>query len=176
MNIEVEIRSFISKEEYDRLLVFFREEGELVKDDYQVTYYFDCEEDLRIQRNNFYSKIWFKKGKIHDEHREEIEIKFDRDEFEKLERLFLSLGYGIEIKWLRKRFKFSWEGIVVCVDDTKGYGRIIELEQVCSDEEKEDVLKGLKEKLARLGVSLTPKEVFERRFLAYKKNWRELIE
>ncbi|MDD2388098.1 MAG: hypothetical protein PHP52_15095 [Bacteroidales bacterium] len=39
-----------------------------------------------------------KKGKIHDDSREEIEIKFDKNDFEKLETLFLSLGYNIEIK------------------------------------------------------------------------------
>ncbi|MFZ5364981.1 MAG: hypothetical protein ACOZBH_02145 [Patescibacteria group bacterium] len=56
-SIEVEIRSFISKEQYDRLLEFFKQNAELVKKDYQETFYFDCDQDLRIQKNNFFSKI-----------------------------------------------------------------------------------------------------------------------
>ena len=102
-NIEVEIRSFISKEEYDRLLDFFKEKSKLIKKDNQESFYFDSEQDLRIQKNDFYSKIWLKKGKLHDKYREEIEIKFNKEDFNKIEDLFIALGYKIEIKWIRKK-------------------------------------------------------------------------
>ena len=175
MNIETEIRSFISKEKFDELFDFFKKNAYLVKEDYQETFYFDCDEDLRIQRNNFFSKIWMKKGKIHDDHREEIEIKFDKDEFEKLEKLFFSLGYNIEIKWFRKRFEFKWEGITVCLDFTKGYGYIIELEKMCSEDEKEHEFEKLKNKLKSLDVEITSKEDFNKKFLYYKENWKSLV-
>ena len=175
MSIEVEIRSFISKEKFDALLDFFKKNASLVKEDYQETFYFDCDQDLRIQRNNFFSKICLKKGNIHDNYREEIEIKFDRDEFEKLEKLFLSLGYNVEIKWFRKRFEFKWDDIKVCLDYTKGYGYIIELEKICSENKKESELEKLKQKLKSLGVEITPKEEFNKKFLYYKKNWRSLV-
>jgi len=175
MSIEVEIRSFISKEKFDALLDFFKKNASLVKEDYQETFYFDCDQDLRIQRNNFFSKICLKKGNIHDDYREEIEIKFDRDEFEKLEKLFLSLGYNVEIKWFRKRFEFKWDDIKVCLDYTKGYGYIIELEKICSENKKELEFERLKQKLKSLGVEITPKEEFNKKFLYYKKNWRSLV-
>ncbi|MDD2388097.1 MAG: hypothetical protein PHP52_15090 [Bacteroidales bacterium] len=57
MNIEAELRSFISEEKYNELLDFFKKEASLIKEDYQETFYFDCDEDLRIQKNNFFSKI-----------------------------------------------------------------------------------------------------------------------
>lgn len=174
-NIEVEIRSFISKEQYDKLLIFFKQNAKLIKEDYQETFYFDCKQDLRIQRNNFFSKIWMKKGKIHDEHREEIEIKFDRDEFEKLERLFLSLGFKVSIKWFRKRFEYQWEDVVVCLDFTKGYGYIIELEKMSSVINKEKNYENLKQKLKSLNIEITPKEEFNKKFLYYKNNWKYLI-
>ena len=80
-NIEVEIRSFISKKEYEELLKFFKEKAKLIKEDYQESFYFDCDQDLRIQKNGFYSKVWMKKGSLHDKHREEIEIRFDKKDF-----------------------------------------------------------------------------------------------
>lgn len=175
MNIEAEIRSFISEEQYKELLIFFKENAEQIKEDYQESYYFDCDEDLRIQRNNFHSKIWMKKGKIHDDHREEIEIKFDKNEFDKLETLFIALGYNIEIKWFRKRFEFNWEDITVCLDFTKGYGYIIELEKMCSEETKEKEFELLKQKLKSLNVNITPKEEFNKKFEYYKNNWRSLV-
>ncbi len=173
-DIEVEIRSFIPKEQYEQLLEFFKANAKQLKEDYQETFYFDCKEDLRIQKNDFYSKIWLKKGKIHDEHREEIEIKFDQKEFEKLEKLFLALGLNVEIKWFRKRFEFEWEGITVCLDFTRGYGFIIELEKMCSEAEKETEFERLRQKLKSLNVEVTSREEFEKKFLDYKENWKTL--
>ncbi len=175
-NIEVEVRSFISKQEYEKLLKFFKKESKLLKEDYQESFYFDCEEDLRIQKNNFYSKVWMKKGKIHDDSREEIEIKFDKEDFKRLEKLFLSLGFNIEIKWFRKRFQFQWEDITVCLDYTKGYGYIIELEKMSSEKNKEKTFQYLKKKLRSLDIKITPKETFTKKFEHYKKNWRELTD
>ena len=58
--IEAEIRSFVSKDKYDELKEFFLRNATLVKEDVQESIYFDCDEDLRIQKNNFYSKVWMK--------------------------------------------------------------------------------------------------------------------
>jgi len=174
-NIEVEIKSFITKEEYDELVKFFRKNAEFINEDNQTTYYFDCEQDLRIQKNDFFSKICLKKGELHDQYREEIEVKFDKEDFEYLERLFLNLGYNIQIKWFRKRHSFKWADIDVMLDYTNGYGHIIELESKSSEENKGIILKKLKERLDSLNIKLTPREEFEKKFEHYKNNWKELI-
>ncbi len=176
MAIEVEVRSFISEGKYRELIAFFEKEGKFVKEDNQLTYYFDCQEDLRIQKNDFSSKIWLKKGKMHDEHREEIEVQFPKEDFEKLEQIFLALGYNVKIKWQRRRFVFSWQDIDVMVDYTKGYGYIIELEKMAEESNKEEVLEMLKAKLASLGIPLTLKEEFNRQFKFYQDNWKRFLE
>ncbi|MFZ6015992.1 MAG: CYTH domain-containing protein [Patescibacteria group bacterium] len=175
MPIETEIRSFISKEKFEELLQYFKVNATLIKEDNQETFYFDCEQDLRIQKNDFFAKIWLKKGKIHDDHREEIEIKFAREDFEKLEALFLALDYKVAIKWFRKRFEFKWDDVTVCLDYTKGYGHIIELEKMCGEDDKETGLARLKERLAELDVKHTPKDEFDERYRFYKDNWKTLI-
>lgn len=175
-NIEVEVRSFVSKEQYDSLLDFFKREGQLLTEDSQETFYFSGEQDLRIQQNNFYAKVWLKKGKLHDAHREEIEIHVERKDFEVLGQLFLTLGYTVSIKWFRHRIEFSWEGVTVCLDHTKGYGYIVELEKMCTDSEKEREYAVLLQKLQSLGIALTPKEEFEAKFKYYKENWQRLVE
>ena len=175
MDIEVEVRSLVSEEKFNELLDFFKENAELKKEDYQETFYFDCDEDLRIQKNDFFSKVWMKKGNLHDDYREEIEIKFDKDEFEKMEKLFLALGYDVEIKWFRKRIEFLWDDITVCMDHTKGYGYIIELEKMCDDDNKEAESERLKDKMSSLGVEITPKEEFGKKFEYYKNNWKSLV-
>lgn len=174
-NIEVEIRSFITKEKYEELLDFFNQNGKLLAEDSQETYYFDAPQDLRIQKNNYFSKVWLKKGKIHDEFREQTEIKFDRNEFEKLEQLFKSLGYDIAVKWYRKRHVYKWSDIDVCIDHTKGYGYIIELEIMTTEKYKEQVLEELKQKMNELNIPLTPRKEFEEKYEHYRQNWERLI-
>ncbi|HLP80323.1 MAG TPA: CYTH domain-containing protein [Acidobacteriota bacterium] len=176
MNIEVEVRSFITKEQYERLLAQFHKNAKFLKEDYQETFYFDCEEDLRIQRNNYFAKVWMKKGKLHDDHREEIEVKISKEDFESLEKLFLALGYNTQIKWFRKRVEFKWNDITVCMDDTRGYGYIIELEKMSTPEGKHTALEELKNKMSILNVAITPKEEFEKAFKNYKEHWRTLTE
>jgi predicted adenylyl cyclase CyaB len=123
-----------------------------------------------------YSKVWLKKGKLHDTAREEIEIKLPREDFEKLEQLFSSLGYNVNIKWLRERHTFEWNNVTVMMDYTKGYGHIIEMEKLCKENEKEEALKLLEQKFTELKIPITPKEKFDEAYQNYKKNWKTLIQ
>ncbi len=165
----------ISEDEYQTLLGQFKDVAVFEGADEQVTYYFDSKEDLRIQKNEHYAKVWLKKGELHDDHREEIEIKVPKDDFEKLEHLFLLLGYNISIKWFRTRNAFKWGDIDVALDHTKGYGHILELEKLTNDEEKENTVHYLKSKLVQLGLEQTPKETFDQKYQYYKEHWREIM-
>jgi predicted adenylyl cyclase CyaB len=173
--IEVEIRSFITKEQYEKLLEFFRKNAEFVKEDFQETYYFDENSNLRIQRDSKGAKLWHKSGNVHDEFMEEIEIKTAREDFDKLEKFLNKLGHDVKIKWLRERKQFNWDGIKICLDYTEGYGYILELEKMGTEETKNEMLKELREKLNKLNIPLTPKEEFTKKYNHYKDNWRDLI-
>ena len=174
-NIEVELRSFVDEERYHQLINFFDQKAKFLKEDNQITHYFTWDYDLRIQKNNYFSKIWMKKWELHDDHREEIEIKFDKEDFEKLQQLFLSLWYEIEITWIRKRLQFDRDGIEVSIDYTKWYWYIIELEILSTDLEKDENIAILRQKFAELEIDITPKEEFKQKYEWYKHNWETLI-
>jgi len=174
-NIEAEIRAFLTKEQYDKMILFFNKNAKHIKKDYQITYYFTGDVDLRIQKNDFFSKIWLKGGKLHDDSREETEVVCKKEDFEKFEKIFKTLGHEIKIKWFRDRHEFEWNNISVMVDYTKGYGYILELEKMCSEDEKENAIKMLKEKMEELGIAITPKEEFDAKFKYYSENWKTLI-
>lgn len=174
-NIEVELRSFIDQDKYTGLLDFFRSQARFLSEDSQVTYYFTGPHDLRIQKNDHYAKIWMKKWNLHDEAREEIEIKCEIDDFDKLKSLFLALGYDVEIVWLRKRMQFARDGIEVSLDDTQWYGMILELEILTNEEGQSSTLQRLQEKFKELGIAITPKEEFQKKYEVYKKDRRSLI-
>ena len=173
-NIECELRAFLTKAHYDDIIARLRREAMFGGEDEQVTYYLSGPNDLRIQRNSNYAKIWMKKGAMHDEAREEIEVRCPRDEFENLEKLFAALGYGIEIKWFRKRIDFKLQDVVISLDDTKGYGYVIEAEKVCFPGEREKALEELRAVLEGFGIRPTPKEEFDEKYAYYKAHWKEL--
>ena len=173
--LEVEIRSFLTQEKFDYLIELFKKIAVFVNKDYQETYYLNSETDLRIQKNNLCSKIILKKGELHDEIREELEIEVNRDDFGKLENLFANLGFKVKLKFLRTRYQFNWENIFVFLDNTKGFGYVIELEKKSTEEHKEKDLEMLKHKLKLLNIDLTPKEEFTKKFKEYEKNWKNLI-
>lgn len=172
--IEVEIRSLISREKYEELIAFFKKNSKYLNEDYQETYYFDSPQDLRIQKNNFYSKVWLKKGSMHDSCREEVEIRLEKKDFDSLNELFLSLGFNVSIKWFRTRHSFLWDNLNVTVDYTKGYGYIVELEKMTLDDDKESALRLLNERMKLLNIAVTPKEEFDKKFKDYKDNWKTL--
>ncbi len=172
--IEVETRSFISEEQYRKLSDFMKRNAEFLGEEDQVTYYLSGEADLRLQKCDTHAKLWLKKGGLHDGQREEIEVRFARGDFSSLEKLLETLGYETEIKWFRRRKRFSWEGIKVTLDFTRGYGYIIELEKKTESEDSEKIHEDLEKKIRELGVEITPREVFEEKFRYYRENWREL--
>lgn len=174
-NIEVELRSIISEEQYHELLDFLKKNAEFVNEDNQETHYFDAKDDLRIQKNDFFSKIVLKKGKLHDDMREETEVKCGKDDFDSLKRLFADLGFQIAVKWFRKRHSFRWEGVDVTVDNTKGFGYILEMEKITDDDNKNEALELLKNKASLLGIKVASKEELQRKFQHYRENWKELI-
>ena len=163
MNVEVEIRAFIDEKKYENLLDFFSENSKKIDEEEQETHYFNTKEDVRIQETNTYSKIWMKRGRLHDDSREEIEVKLAKVDFSKLKEIFKALGHNVEIKWFRKRHTFLWGNITVMLDYTKGYGYIIELEKMIDDKNTEDTLLLLRNKLKELGVQETSKEEFNQR-------------
>ena len=174
MNIEVEVRSFISKEQYNRLLAFFLKTASHQGLDEQETHYFDGKADVRIQKNKHFAKIWMKGGKMHEEARKETEIKVPVEDFAKLQDVFAALGFKTTVKWFRSRHAFNWNDLAVTVDYNKGYGYILELEKMATEATKDSTLKVLKEKMAELEISITPKEEFDRAYAHYVSNWEKL--
>ncbi|MBW6440834.1 CYTH domain-containing protein [Patescibacteria group bacterium] len=174
-NIEVEIRSFITDDQYKILSSKLRLNSEFNKELNEETIYFSGEKDLRLRRNEKNAYLIYKKGELHDKFREEFEIKFAVEDFEKIKKLFETLGYEIEIIWLRKRMEFLQEDFKILLDDTRGYGKIIEIEKMVHSGEENNTYMRLEKKLMKLGIKISTKKEFDYAFEYYKKNWQSLI-
>jgi adenylate cyclase class IV len=116
--------------------------------------------------------MWLKKGNIHDDAREEIEVFVDNKYESSLTKMLSCLGYEVEIKWFRKRLMGEYKGITLTIDYTAGYGYIIELENLIKDESK---IESTKEELLKifndLDIKVSLKQEFKDKYEDYKMNW-----
>jgi len=172
---EVEARTFITDSQYKNLVQRLKKIAKFKKEINEETIYYGSEK-LRARKDNKASYLILKSGKIHQDFRREIEIKFQKEDFEKMKELLERIGFPLRAVWLRKRKIYQWDGVKVLLDNTKGYGKIIELEKMAKENEKEKIFFELKNKLKKLGIEkITPKEVFDKKFKNYLKNWQKLI-
>lgn len=168
-NVEIEVRSFISFAEYKRLEKDLSKKAKFLQEIKDETIYLKGKKDIRIRRDNNSSYLILKSGKIHQDFRDEIEVKLKRNEFKRLKHIFKELGFKTEIIWFRKRKIYKYKGVKVFLDNTKGYGRIIELEKIGDNKNQEKILKDLKNKLLSLGIKkITSKKDFDKKFKHYK--------
>ena len=174
-NIEVEIRSFIDDKQYNNLLLKLKIDAEFIKEIDEETIYFSGDKDLRLRNNKKEAFMILKGGNIHDDHREELEVKFNIADFDNMQKLLECLGHKIEIKWFRRRLEFRKDDIKILLDRTKGYGNIIELEKMVQSGEEENVHIKLEKRLKKLGIKISTKKEFNYAFEYYKKNWKNLI-
>jgi len=175
-NIEVETRSFIDDGPYAAIKERLDSDAGLIRDLDEVTVYFSGEKDLRMRKNANEAFVILKEGKLHDDFRDEFEVRIDRKDFDDMAELFRALGYEIEIEWHRKRLEYEAGGTKVLLDDTKGYGKILELERMAEEGQAEDTYQELLREMERFGIrQVTSKEEFNQRFEYYKHNWQKLI-
>jgi predicted adenylyl cyclase CyaB len=174
--IEVEVRSFITDQQYAAIRTRLDREFEFRKELNETTVYFAGEKDLRMRKNEDGAFVILKEGKIHDDYRKEFEIGLKPEDFDCMAKLFSSLGYEIEIEWRRRRREYHKWGMKVLLDDTAGYQEILELEKMAEEGREEAVHAELAQIMQGFGIEdITSKEEFDRKYEDYKQNWKGLI-
>lgn len=174
-HIEVELRSFVTAEEYERLLAKMEAEGDKIEETNQETWYFDKDSHLRLVRGDKSAKLCLKGGVTHDEEREEIDLPIAREHVEAAHALLRGIGHEIEVLWLRHRRRYMWQGIDVALDNTEGYGRILELEILVAPGAEQQALDQLHAAFTTLGITPSAKEEFSQRYKEYLASWRERL-
>lgn len=171
--IEVELRAFITSQQYDCLLQYLLKEGEEVEHTRQITYYLDHGVDTRVQIFGDGGRVWQKLGKMHQSARKEYEIIMSRSDARKMLEIFHNLDFNVRVCWFRERRKFNVGKIAVALDNTIGYGRILEAEISCEEGEVELNRQVLLDFLNKLDITPTNKQTMDMAFSDYLRTWRE---
>jgi adenylate cyclase class IV len=169
--IEVEKRSFITKNIYDKILTKYQKKIITTK---QITYYFNGEKDFRIMFMKDKVRLWLKEGHMHDDYRQEYEVLVDKQYGNTLLDMLHALGYSEKIKWYRIRNEFIYEDINITLDYTEGYGYIIEGEILIDDEQRIDKATSKIEKMFNdFDINVSNKQQFTDKYNDYVNNWLE---
>ena len=171
-NIEVEIQTIVAGKDWPRLKKFFDKNARFLGEHKDRTAYFEKNGRIRIRVEPARAYFVFKSGKMHDRARKEIEITFSKKDARLAEEFLNSLGFPVVIRWERTRRKYLWEGITVTLDDTRGYGKLFELERMSSPSGKSAAERILLQKFKLLDLKQTPRRELDRKFRQYLKNWR----
>ncbi len=170
--IEVEQRSFITREKHDELLNKFKTENIEIKTESQITYYYKGEKDFRLMITKDYCQLWVKEGKLHDDAREELVVKVEKEYEESLKKMLNKIGFMEQIKWYRVRNSLMWNNIYVTLDYTHGYGYVLEMEKLVDSNHSIEAIKDLLQScFEQLGVEITDKKSFLEKYEDYKINW-----
>jgi len=174
-NIEVEVRALISKDEFLRLKKFFNKKAKFLNHHKDETAYFDSNGSTRLRLEKDRCYLVHKSGKIHDRHREELEIDLKKSDFLPAQKFMEFLGKPVIVRWIRERFVWKFNDMKAYLDNTKGYGRIFELEAMTTSKDKEKSYQKMFEIFKNLNIKPTPKQEIQKHYQHYLKNWRKLI-
>jgi len=174
-NIEVEVRALISKDDFLRLKRFFGKKAKFLNHHRDETVYFDSDGRTRLRLEKNRSYFVHKSGRIHDRHREELEINLKKFDFLPAQKFMEFLGKPVVVRWIRERFVWKFNGLKVYLDNSKGYGRIFEIEAVVYPRDKEKSYQKMLEIFKSLNIKPTPREKIQKHYKHYLKNWQRLI-
>ncbi len=174
-NIEVEVRALISESEFNRFKKFFNKNAKFLNRHKDETVYFDKDGRVRLRREENKAFFIHKGGKIHDKHREEFEIAINKSDFASGQKLMEIAGKRPVVKWQRERLVWQYQGMKAYLDNTKGYGRVFELEAVVGPKEQEKAYNKMLKIFRDLRITPTPKEKIQKHYNYYLKNWKKLI-
>lgn len=173
---EIEYKFLLDDKQRKSLVKFLeKNNAEKVKEEEQDNFYYVARGnlDLRIRRTEDKSLLILKKGWMHDEDREELEVECDRDDFDKLDEILTSLGYEYDTKWYRKRVEYKYKDFSITIDFNAGYGYVTEIELVVDEGKEKESLEKILKFAKELGIEPTPKETFDKMYEYYKKQWQK---
>lgn len=176
---EIEYKFVLKPKDKTRLEKYLKKnKAKLTKKETQDNWYYVAsgKNDLRIRRNDKEAFLILKRGWMHSDCRDEIEVKVERSDFKRLDEIFISLGYKYDTKWYRKRLEYKLTDFNITLDFNAGYGWVTEIEKIIrtgsEKKAKQDILNFAKE----IGIKPASQSLFDKMYKFYKKNWQHYYE
>lgn len=171
---EIEYKFILDKKTKNQLEKFLKKnKAKFLGQEKQENYYYQAsgKNDFRIRKTDNCAFIILKKGWMHDDDREEIEIKIDRKDFQKADKIFTSLGFKYDTKWYRVRKEYRYKDFNISIDFNAGYGWIAEIEKIVRKGHEEKAKKDILQLARIVNIKPASKSLFDKMYKYYKNNW-----
>ena len=161
--IEIEYRSILSEEDYNRVMNFLLENGEdLGEDDKDSSFYILDKKLLKVVKNisKNSAKISLKLQEVGDgSGQEEFEYDIPIESVETAKEVFKHLGFKERIDSYQKRHNFIYKGIEFAVKYSKDWSYHIEMEILTdSEDERAEAERKIEDVAKELGIKLMTDE------------------
>lgn len=170
-DIEVEIRGFLSKDDYERVSKILIQNGKKTAEKRRTLIDYstflpggirDRKKDIRIRETNGVPEIVVKIGAWgDDESRKEFSFMGQEGQFETLIEIFGHLGYEKGIRAIRNTQAFDYREVEIALVEVPGHSYYFEAEKMVEEVDSVELAKKeILEVIAELGLSKMSQEEF----------------
>ena len=161
--MKINKRTYINKEQTDKLIKYFDETANSKKEERQVIYTYHSEADFRLIKTNEYVTLDLKNNNDED-------VVFIHKKYEKsMINILTHIGSYVAVKRFRTRHMYKYKNLYITIDENLKYGNVF---RICyNDNQDSEQIKEIYEKFNIIESSM---DKFEELYSKYRNSWADL--
>lgn len=163
--MKINKRTYISKEQTDKLIEYFNKNALKKKEERQVIYTYHSEDDFRLIRTNDYITLDLKSNNNED-------VVFIHKKYEKsMINILTHIGSYVAVKRFRTRHMYNYNNMYITIDENLKYGNVF---RICYNNESEEMEKELQNIYDYFNIEISSMDKFEELYSKYRNSWSDL--
>ena len=167
--MKVNKRTYINKEQTDKLIKYFDEMAVSKKEERQVIYTYHSEADFRLIKTNDYITLDLKSNNDED-------VVFIHKKYEKsMINILTHIGSYVAVKRFRTRHMYRYDNMYITIDENLKYGNVLRISFNYQEEiEKNKMLNEIEEIYQKFDIEVNSMETFLELYSKYRTSWADL--
>lgn len=161
-NMKINKRTYVSKEQTNKIITYFNEVADKKKEEKQIIYNYHSEDDFRLIRTNEYVTLDLKSNDGED-------IVYIHKKYEKnMINILTHIGSYVAVKRFRTRHIYNYDNLYITIDENVKYGNVF---RICCEEKDEVKIKKLYDYFE---IEESSMDKFEELYSKYRNSWADL--
>lgn len=160
--MKINKRTYVSKEQTNKIITYFNEVADKKKEEKQIIYNYHSEDDFRLIRTNEYVTLDLKSNDGED-------IVYIHKRYEKnMINILTHIGSYVAVKRFRTRHIYNYDNLYITIDENVKYGNVF---RICCEEKDEVKIKKLYDYFE---IEESSMDKFEELYSKYRNSWADL--
>lgn len=161
--MKINKRTYINKEQTDKLIKYFDETANSKKEERQVIYTYHSEADFRLIKTNEYVTLDLKNNNDED-------VVFIHKKYEKsMINILTHIGSYVAVKRFRTRHMYNYKNLYITIDENLKYGNVF---RICYNDNQD--FEQIKEIYEKFNIIESSMDKFEELYSKYRNSWADL--